>query len=218
LLDDSVEPYLTPVRRASLTPDVETPTERSPLLPSARTLPYPSSAEDNRRRGRLGLSTTNHHVLRLVTSTLALSLAGYLLSYTTQSLAIILKLEQSTLGLTLLSIATTLPEKLVAWKSGRKSQTGVLIANTVGSNVFLGTLVLGIVWTVTGNLPLTFGHVDNGKVAGIKGLRWIWVDLGMVLVSSTIMWTVVWVGRFRRSVGVGMLGLYVGYVVTIFLR
>lgn len=110
-----------------------------------------------------------------------------------------------------------MPEKLVAYKSARKSQTGVLVANTVGSNVFLGTLVLGIVWTVTGSLPYTSGNV-SGRITGIKGLRWIWVDVGTVLVSSAIMWTVVWFGLFKRSIGVVMLALYVGYIVTVFLR
>lgn len=200
-------------RRGSFTPDIGSPNERSSLLDNSSALPPPSILSQHRKLPR----TTTSHVLRLIGSTLALSLTGYLLSSTTESLAIVLGLSSSTLGLTLLSVATTLPEKLVAYKSARKSQTGVLVANTVGSNVFLGTLVLGIVWTVTGSLPYTSGNV-SGRITGIKGLRWIWVDVGTVLVSSAIMWTVVWFGLFKRSIGVVMLALYVGYIVTVFLR
>jgi Ca2+/Na+ antiporter len=153
----------------------------------------------------------------LITSTLLLSLSGYLLSSTTSSLADLLHLSQSTLGLTLLSIATTLPEKLVAYKSGRKSQTGVLIANTVGSNVFLGTLVLGVVWTASSGMPFTQGHV-HGEKAALKGLRWIWIDVAVVLASSGWLWLIVWFGAFKRWIGIGMLIAYVVYIVSIFLR
>lgn len=200
-----------PVAQASLTPDVRTPTERSPLI---RTVSLPPPSAITQRRGP---TSTTHHVVRLIGSTAILSLSGYLLSNTTSTLAVLLGLSQSTLGLTLLSIATTLPEKLVAYKSGRKSQTGVLIANTVGSNVFLGTLVLGIVWTVSGELPFTSGNA-SGRIRGIKGLRWIWVDVIVVVASSLLMWTVVWFGLFKRSIGVAMLLLYTTYIVTIFLR
>ena len=200
-----------PVPRGSLTPDVRTPTERSPLIRSV-SLPPPSAVAQ-----RKGPTSTSHHTIRLIGSTLILSLSGYLLSSTTSSLAVLLSLSQSTLGLTLLSIATTLPEKLVAYKSGRKSQTGVLIANTVGSNVFLGTLVLGVVWTVSGELPFTSGNAA-GRIIGIKGMRWIWVDVIVVVASSLLMWTVVWFGLFKRSIGVAMLVLYTAYIVTVFLR
>lgn len=200
-----------PAAQASLTPDVRTPTERSPLI---RTVSLPPPSAITQRRGS---TSTTHHVVRLIGSTAILSLSGYLLSNTTSTLAVLLGLSQSTLGLTLLSIATTLPEKLVAYKSGRKSQTGVLIANTVGSNVFLGTLVLGIVWTVSGELPFTSGNA-SGRIRGIKGLRWIWVDVIVVVASSLLMWTVVWFGLFKRSIGVAMLLLYTTYIVTIFLR
>lgn len=199
------------VPRGSYTPDVSTPTERTRLIRSL-SLPPPSAVDP-----RKGPKPTYHHTVRLIGSTLILSLSGYLLSSTTSSLAVVFGLSQSTLGLTLLSIATTLPEKLVAYKSGKKSQTGVLIANTVGSNVFLGTLVLGIVWTVSGELAFTSGNV-SGRIGGAKGMRWIWVDVVMVAASSFLMWGIVWFQFFKRSIGIAMILLYIAYIVSVFLR
>jgi Ca2+/Na+ antiporter len=156
--------------------------------------------------GRKKPKPTYHHILSLLLSTLLLSLSGYLLSSTTSSLADILHLTQSTLGLTLLSISTTLPEKLIAFKAGRKSQTGVLVANTVGSNVFLGTLVLGIVWVVEG---------DIGARGGQGGL---WVDAWVGVAASGVLGFVVWGSMWRKWMGVLMLGTYIVYIASVFLR
>ena len=121
-------------------------------------------------------------------------------------MADLLHIAQSTAGLTILSIATTLPEKLVAFKSGRKAQAGVLVANTVGSNVFLLTLVLGVVWTARGHMPLA----EMGD--------WIWVDVGIVLVSSVLLFVIIWLDALKRWMGILMFGVYVLYIISIFLR
>jgi Ca2+/Na+ antiporter len=139
-----------------------------------------------------------------------LTLSGILLSSTTSSLAHLLHINQSTAGLTILSIATTLPEKLVAFKSGRKAQAGVLVANTVGSNVFLLTLVLGVVWVAQGHMPLT-------EEEGVQR-KWIGVDVGIVLVSSVLLLMVVWWNALRRWMGIIMLVAYISYIISIFRR
>jgi Ca2+/Na+ antiporter len=82
----------------------------------------------------------------------------------------------------------------------------VLVANTVGSNVFLLTLVLGVVWTAQGHMPLT-------EMGG-----WIWVDVGIVLVSSILLFVIIWLNALKRWMGIVMFGVYVLYIISIFLR
>jgi hypothetical protein len=170
------------------------PGEQSPLLPRSVRIP-------NKRP-----VPTYRHIAKLVLSAALLTLAGILLSSTTSSIADLLHITQSTAGLTILSIATTLPEKLVAFKSGRKAQAGVLVANTVGSNVFLLTLVLGAVWTAQGHMPMA----EMGD--------WIWFDVGIVLVSSALMAMMIWLNALKRWMGVLMFGAYVLYIISVFLR
>jgi Ca2+/Na+ antiporter len=167
------------------------PAPNTPLLP-------PSSAV---RRPK----PLSRHILSLIFSTLALSLSGYLLSSTTSNLASLLHLTQSSLGLTLLSVSTTLPEKLIAFKAGKKAQTGVLVANTVGSNVFLGTLVLGLVWVVE-------AKIGTGEGEGM------WVDAWVGAVASLVLWGIVWKGVWKRWAGVCMGVGYVVYLVSVFAR
>lgn len=196
------------------------PSERTPIFsrlfrqpsygqPGQARIP-PSAEQAIRARQRRRLWS---RVALLVWSSLALSLAGYLLSSTTASLAELWGLADSSLGLTLLSSATTLPEKLVAFKSGSRQQTGVLVANTVGSNVFLGSLVLGIVWLAQGRVELGDGGPDGDDIARAGG-----VDALVLLGSSLVLTLVVWFGAFKRWIGVAMLVSYVAYVVSVFVR
>ncbi|KAJ9092348.1 hypothetical protein QFC21_006848 [Naganishia friedmannii] len=170
-----------------------TSTENAPLLPSQRRLA--------RRKSTFQIT------YRLVLSTLFLTLAGYILSTTSASLASQAHVSDSAIGVTLLSIATTLPEKLVAYKSGVKGQRGVLIANTVGSNIFLQTLVLGVIWIVRGSKVVFDTDSRNG----------MWIDVLVALASSLVLWVVVWGGWYRRSVGVGLFVLYLVYIGSVVL-
>jgi Ca2+/Na+ antiporter len=169
-----------------------------------------------------------YHITRIVAATVFLSVSGYLLSSSTTTLAILIGLSQSTIGLTLLSIATTLPEKLVAFKAGSKKQTGVLVANTVGSNVFLGTLVLGIVYLVRGeaaydsenrrNSPGPLSMLpSHSPVFEIEGRAEL-ADVLVMLSAALALWTMVWYGKLRRWMGVAMLVAYVAYLVSVVLR
>lgn len=75
-----------------------------------------------------------------------LLVSAYVLTHAATTLIDQLGLSEEVFGLEVLSIATTLPEKLVATLSGLRGQTAIMVANTVGSNIFLLTLCLGIVW------------------------------------------------------------------------
>ena len=116
-------------------------------------------------------------VLVLLVAVLVLMLSGYILSHTVTTLAHTLNLSTTSLGLTLMSIATTLPEKFIAVFAGRRGHQGILVANTVGSNIFLLTLCAG----------LTF--VAGGKGAGLVGevtwwdLGWLWMSAGLLLAT-----------------------------------
>jgi Ca2+/Na+ antiporter len=197
--------------------DINAASDRTPLLVS-----HPQDPSTPRSIPQIRKSTI-HHLTLLIISTILLSISGYLLASTTSNLAILLGLYQSTAGLTILSIATTLPEKLVAFKAGMKKQSGVLIANTVGSCVFLGTLVLGIVYLVRGeaayeNDKMSLRSFSSmGEVGVVEGKAEL-LDVSVVLASAVILWAIVWYGKFKRWFGVAMLVGYVVYMVSVVMR
>jgi len=174
------------------------PSESSPLIAADHT-PTP-----RRRQTPHGLT---HHVSQLLLGFTALSLSGYLLPHTASALAAALHLSGTVLGITVLSLATTLPEKFVAVLGGSRGHAGIVVANTVGSNIFLLTLCLGVV--------LLSGELDDGRAGGVSGF-----ELVVTWVAAAVLMVVVLVGPGRWAGGV-MLVLYGGFLgleFTVFRR
>lgn len=142
--------------------------------------------------------TTRHHVCSLLFGLLLLSLSSYLLSHTLTTLSHLLHLSPTTLSTTLLSLSTTLPEKLLVVFSARRNERGIIIANTVGSNIFLLTLCAGIL--VLG------GDIEEltRRSIGVLELACMW---GV----SVVLWGIVcWGGR--KWMGWGLVVLYGGFL------
>jgi len=139
-----------------------------------------------------------YHVVKLFIGFIALSLSGYVLSHSSTTLASAFGLSESVFGATVLSLATTLPEKFVAIVSGSRGQSGILVANTVGSNIFLLTLCLGMVLLGT----------DESENLRLVEVVWTWS-------SSLVLGGVVLLGS-RRWMGLGMLLAYIVFLVLEF--
>jgi len=136
-------------------------------------------------------------VFQLILGFLALSLSGYILSHSATSIASELNISRTVYGITILAFATTLPEKFVAVIGASRGHSGIVVANTVGSNVFLLTLCLGVVYV-------------SGDEAGII----IGFELAALLVSVVALAVIVFLGA-RRWMGAVLL---VGYVVFFVLE
>ncbi|KAL2883150.1 hypothetical protein SGCOL_001338 [Colletotrichum sp. CLE4] len=169
----------------------DTDGEQQPLLrPSERFL-----------RRRRGLS---YHIAYLFAGFLAICLAGYILSHAATNIADALGASDVLFGIVVLAIGTTLPEKFIAVISGRRGHGGILVANTVGSNVFLLTLCLGIVMVGTEGALGSAGSVSATEL----GVLW-----GSTALFTGSMWLS---GRVQQVVGGVMLIGYVGFIVAEF--
>lgn len=139
----------------------------------------------------------HHHILRLVLGLGALLVSSYIIAHSASTIGRELSLSSTVVGTTILSLATTLPEKFVAILGGARHQPGIMIANTVGSNIFLATLCGGVlfVWGDIGQLQLSFTLFE----ALVMWLSAVLI-LGVVLAGG------------RRWMGVVMLLLYIVFL------
>jgi Ca2+/Na+ antiporter len=104
---------------------------------------------------------------------LALVLSSYVLSHAASNLVDEFGISDILFGIVILSIATTIPEKFVSVISGFRGQAGIIVANTVGSNIFLPSLCMGVLWVSTG------GAFDQGSVNA--------TELGVMLGTTVAM-------------------------------
>ncbi|KFY41244.1 hypothetical protein V494_03117 [Pseudogymnoascus sp. VKM F-4513 (FW-928)] len=166
------------------------PAENSPLLPNGATGDRPAHKH-----------SLLYHSVQLIIGFVALSISGYVLSHTAASIADEFGLSNTVLGVTVLSFATTLPEKFVAVIGGARGHGGIVAASTAGSNIFLLTLCLGITLVAGDQVELTDSVVP--------------FELLVTWASSALFCLLVFLGS-ERWVGGLLLVLYVAFIVLEF--
>ena len=144
-----------------------------------------------------------YHIGLLLAGFLAIVISGYVLSIAVANLVDEFGISDVLAGMVILSIATTIPEKFVAFLSGYKGHGDILLANAVGSNIFLLTLCLGIIWTGSD------GTYRGGEIAPSE----VAVMLGSAALLAV---AVAMQGRFARPLGWLMLLLYIAFIVLEF--
>ncbi|MDD6212575.1 MAG: calcium/sodium antiporter [Clostridiales bacterium] len=119
------------------------------------------------------------------------------------TVASLLGLSQTLIGLTIVAVGTSLPELVTSIVAARKNEIDMAVGNVVGSNIFNILLVLGVASAIS---PVIF-------------LRENIIDIIVLIVMSII----VWIFSFTRTIlsrreGIIMLLLYGTYLVYICLR
>lgn len=185
------------------------PSETSPLIsPISPISPRPS----NQRRSTLindirentrGPSQYRlvYHLAMFVVGLMALSLSGYVLSHSASTLAVDFHLNGTLVGMTILAFATTLPEKLHSTLEGVKGHSGMLVATTAGSNIFLLTLCLGVLFISQG----------EGEYSRELGDELLGFEVWTAWACSLVLAIIVFIGG-RRWMGPLLLGCYVAFI------
>jgi len=168
--------------------------EHSPLLRRIGTDEQASDVpNDSKSLGR--------HILLLALGFLAILISSPVLAYTAKRLASLSAMSDTLFGVAILSIATTIPEKVIALFSGFRGQGAILTANTVGSNVFLLTLCLGILW------------ISAPQDRQVILLHELWFLLGSSAALALGVWTK---GGVAKAAGALMLSVYIVFIVLEF--
>jgi len=119
------------------------------------------------------------------------------------SAAHLLGIPELVIGLTVVAIGTSLPELATSIVAIIRGESAIGLGNVVGSNIFNICMVLGLVSLIS---PLAIdAHVMR-------------LDMIVMLVFTAILAMLAWTGRsINRLEGVGLIALYVLYVVNLFM-
>lgn len=138
-------------------------------------------------------------IILLITGLIGLTLGARLVVDSGKAVAHRLGVSELLIGLTIVSIGTSLPEIMVSIFSGVKGSSGVGTGTVVGSCLAQITIILGIV----------------GLIHKVKAKRKaIFVDGTMLLLAAVLFWLVLFTGGRMTSVEAELLiVIYVGYLV-----
>ena len=117
--------------------------------------------------------------------------------------AIDLGMSQTLVGLTIVSIGTSLPELVTSIVAARKNEVDMALGNAVGSCIFNILMVLGIASAIS---PIAFIQENI-------------IDIIVLVVFSLIVWIMAWTKReIKRGEGIIMLLMYAAYTAYIIIR
>ena len=121
-------------------------------------------------------------ILELVIGIIGLYLGGELVSRNAQILALSWGMSESTVGLTVVATATSLPELITSIVAALKKNSSIAIGNVLGSNILNIFMVLGVSSLIT---PLPFDtHMNH--------------QLMILFAANAIMLTTVFTGKGRK--------------------
>lgn len=142
-------------------------------------------------------------LLLIVGGAAAIAIGGDLTVDSASRIAIEMGMSQTLVGLTIVSIGTSLPELVTSIVAARKNEIGMALGNAIGSNVFNILMVLGIASAIS---PIAF-ITENV------------IDIVILLVFTLIVWLFAATKKqLDRKEGLLMLLLYVAYAVYIVIR
>ena len=142
-------------------------------------------------------------LLFIVIGAAGIILGGDVVVNSASNIATRLGMSETLVGLTIVSIGTSLPELVTSVVAARKHEVDMALGNAIGSNIFNVLMVLGIA----------------GAISPIAFLTENIIDIVVLLVFSLIVWVFAWTKKkLNRGEGAVMLLLYAAYMVYICIR
>ncbi|MFH1590697.1 MAG: calcium/sodium antiporter [archaeon] len=119
-------------------------------------------------------------------------------------IAVMLGVSEAIIGLTIVSIGTSLPELITSVVAAAKKKMEIAVGNVLGSNVFNTFWVLGLVSTIR---PLevepSLVFIDMPVMIGISVLLWLFMRSN---------------SKITKREGIMFLALYAGYIISLVFR
>ena len=142
-------------------------------------------------------------ILFIIGGAAAIAVGGDITVDAASRIASDLGMSQTLIGLTIVSIGTSLPELVTSIVAARKNEVDMALGNAIGSNVFNILMVLGIASAIS---PIAM-NMNN------------LIDIVILVIVSVYIMALVWKKQLlTRAGGVSMLAVYAAYMVYICVR
>ena len=142
-------------------------------------------------------------IVCIVVGVAAIILGGNLVVDSATNIAKAMGLSDTLIGLTIVSIGTSLPELMTSIVAARKGESGLSLGNAIGSNILNIIFILGVSSALSPIAALTENIID----------AWI-----LVVIACFILWMSRKDDQMTRNKGILFVAIYVVYLIYIILR
>lgn len=153
--------------------------------------------------GELKLLSYPKSILCIVGGAVAIAFGGDMTVDAASRIAIDLGMSQTLVGLTIVSIGTSLPELVTSVVAARKNEVDMAVGNAVGSNIFNILMVLGIASAISPVSLISENVIDILVLVGFS------VVVCFFARSDR---------KITRNEGIAMVAMYLIYTAYIIMR
>ena len=166
-------------------------------------LKHKNSGAAVEEEGEIKLLSMPRSLIYIVLGGASIAVGGDMVVDSASRIAIDFGMSQPLVGLTIVSIGTSLPELVTSIVAARKNEVDMALGNAIGSNIFNFLMVLGIASAIS---PIAF-ITENI------------IDIIILIVFSIVVWIMAWTKtKLNKGEGLIMLALYIAYAVYICVR
>lgn len=142
-------------------------------------------------------------LLLLVVGGVCIAIGGKVTVDSASAVALALGMSEALVGLTIVSIGTSLPELVTSVVAANKGESGLSIGNALGSNIMNICFILGL----------------SAAIHPIAVIPENWADILILLaVSAGILLYAKWTDKMSRATGAAFLAAYLCYFAWILVR
>lgn len=146
---------------------------------------------------------TKKDLLMLILGLTAIIVGGELVVKCAKEIALSLGISETLVGLTIVSVGTSLPELVTSIVAAKKGETDIAIGNAIGSNIFNILFVLGISSTIMPVLVTKEALIDSI----------------ILLITSIICYILTCINlRIGNKKGILMILMYASFLIYIIIR
>lgn len=153
--------------------------------------------------GELKLLSYPKSILCIVGGAVAIAFGGDMTVDAASRIAIDLGMSQTLVGLTIVSIGTSLPELVTSVVAARKNEVDMAVGNAVGSNIFNILMVLGIASAISPVSLISENVIDILVLVGFSVVGWFFARSDR---------------KITRNEGIAMVAMYLIYTAYIIMR
>ena len=151
----------------------------------------------------IGILSWPKSIIFIVGGAAAIAFGGDLTVDAASRIAIDLGMSQTLVGLTIVSIGTSLPELVTSVVAARKNEVDMAVGNAVGSNIFNILMVLGIASAINPVALIRENIIDIAILIALSLIGWIYAATKR---------------KISRKEGISMVCMYLIYAGYIILR
>lgn len=141
--------------------------------------------------------------LFIIGGALAIMLGGNITVNAAKAIAAFWGMSETLIGLTVVSVGTSLPELVTSVVAAKKGESGLSIGNAVGSNILNILFILG----------------TSSVIRPLAAIGWnLWDVLILLAIAVFMFFLLLWKKKLTRPLGALLIALYACYMVFIICR